>query len=129
MPAFPAIFDQYVVSISYRILCALAVLAGLARWLRRILNPAMRTISTPDDHFSLLLLNGWYISGIFAAPMRSESAVASFYLLAAFLHLYVPFSKIAHYIFWPFSRYYIGKHLGHRGVYPRKASPLITHAA
>lgn len=126
MPAFPAFVSRPVVNLSCRIICALALVAGGARLLRRILNPVMRTISSPDDYFSLLLLNAWFLSAVFAAPMRSEPAVVSFYLLAIFLHVYVPFSKIAHYIFWPFSRYYLGKHLGHRGVYPRV--PLVAKA-
>jgi nitrate reductase gamma subunit len=128
MPAFPAFIDHPVVNLSCRIASALALLAGCARLLRRILNPAMRIISSPDDYFSLLLLNAWFLSAILAAPMRSEPAVVSFYILAVVLHVYVPFSKIAHYIFWPFSRYYVGRHLGHRGVYPRKAMSPVANA-
>jgi hypothetical protein len=30
----------------------------------------------------------------------------------------VPFSKISHYLYYPFTRYYLGKSLGYRGVYP-----------
>jgi hypothetical protein len=34
--------------------------------------------------------------------------------------IYVPFSKISHYLYYPFSRYFMGKTMGHRGVFPRK---------
>ena len=42
--------------------------------------------------------------------------------LTAFFLFYVPFSKISHYIFYPFTRWYLGKTLGHRGVYPLKVN-------
>jgi hypothetical protein len=32
----------------------------------------------------------------------------------------VPFSKISHYLYYPFTRYYLGKTLGRRGVYPMR---------
>ena len=30
----------------------------------------------------------------------------------------MPFSKISHYLYYPFTRYYFGKSMGRRGVYP-----------
>jgi len=51
MPAFPTLFNHRAVNLSYQIACALAVVAGCARLFRRILNPAMRIISSPDDLF------------------------------------------------------------------------------
>ncbi len=42
----------------------------------------------------------------------------SFFILTAFFLIYVPFSKISHYLYYPFTRYYLGKTLGHRGVHP-----------
>jgi hypothetical protein len=38
--------------------------------------------------------------------------------LTSFFLLYVPFSKISHYLYYPFTRIYIGRALGHRGSYP-----------
>ncbi len=43
--------------------------------------------------------------------------IAYLYLTSYFL-LYVPFSKISHYLYYPFTRTYIGRALGHRGSYP-----------
>jgi hypothetical protein len=44
-------------------------------------------------------------------------------MTAVFL-VYVPFSKISHYIYYPFTRTYMGRHFGRRGVFPirRKAA-------
>jgi membrane protein implicated in regulation of membrane protease activity len=80
-------------------------------------------ISSPDEIFSLVMLVVWMLAGVLAAPMRSEPAILTFFLLTTFLLIYVPFSKISHYIYWPFIRFYLGKQLGHRGVYPPKAVP------
>jgi hypothetical protein len=102
---------------------ALGAIIALSRLLRRVVNPAMRAISAPDDYFSLAMLTAWLVAGVLAAPQRSESALVAFFGLTAFFLVYVPFSKISHYIYWPFIRYYMGKHFGHRGVYPPKAVP------
>jgi nitrate reductase gamma subunit len=98
----------------------LAALIGLSRLVRRIFVPAMRAISTPDDYFCLVLLTAWMITGVFNAPQTSVAWLLGYFSLATFFLFYVPFSKISHYICWPFLRYHMGKHFGHRGVYPKK---------
>jgi hypothetical protein len=46
--------------------------------------------------------------------------------MTAFFLIYVPFSKISHYLYYPFTRYYLGKSLGYRGVFPiRRGRPNI----
>lgn len=97
-----------------------ATLIGLSRLVRRIVDPAMREISSPDDYFCLGLLTLWMVSGIFNAPQFSAFWLVAYFGTATFFLFYVPFSKISHYICWPFLRYYMGKHFGHRGVYPKK---------
>jgi nitrate reductase gamma subunit len=99
---------------------AVAALIGISRLMRRITRPAMRAISSPDDYFCLALLTLWMISGFFMAPQSSEIWLLAYYVLATFFLFYVPFSKISHYVMWPFMRYYMGRHFGHRGVYPKK---------
>jgi len=100
----------------------LGFLTGTSRLARRLYSPAMREISSFDDYFSLILLTLWMLFGILAAPLKSEPFLFGFYCFATFLHFYVPFSKIMHYLYWPFIRYYMGKHFGHRGTYPKKGS-------
>ena len=98
----------------------IAALIGLSRFVRRIADPAMRAISSPDDYFCLVLLTAWMASGVFNAPQTSEPWLLAYFSMATFFLFYVPFSKISHYICWPFMRYYMGKHFTHRGVYPKK---------
>ena len=99
----------------------LGALAGVSRLVRRFSSPAMRAISHPDDYFSLALLTVWFAAGVVAAPQVSETWLVIFFALATFFLVYVPFSKISHYLYWPFVRFYMGKHFGHRGVYPKKS--------
>jgi nitrate reductase gamma subunit len=110
--AFVVVFQQGIF--------AAAALIGISRLVRRITDPAMRAISSPDDYFCLFLLSAWMVSGVFNAPQTSAFWLLAYFFLATFFLFYVPFSKISHYICWPFMRYYMGKHFGHRGVYPKK---------
>lgn len=104
---------------------AAACLAGIVRLYRRIADPHIRAISSPDDYFSLALLVVWLGLSLLAAPNRPERAewpLTSYFLATAFFLVYVPFSKISHYIYYPFARWYLGRTLGYRGVYPLAGS-------
>jgi len=102
-----------------------AFLVSVYRVFRRTLRPLMRLISTPDDYFSLLMLTIWFglgactqafLMGVWG--MTNETLLVAFLYLTSFFLLYVPFSKISHYLYYPFTRTYIGRALGHRGSYP-----------
>jgi nitrate reductase gamma subunit len=102
-----------------------AFLIGIYRIFRRLLRPVMRLISTPDDYFSLVMLTGWFALGavteayIYGVPsFQNETYLVAYLLLTSFFLLYVPFSKISHYLYYPFTRIWIGRALGHRGSYP-----------
>ena len=105
---------------SQQVIFGIAALIGISRLVRRIAVPAMRVISSPDDYFCLILLSAWMASGVMNASQTSVFWLLAYFGLATFFLFYVPFSKISHYICWPFMRYYMGKHFGHRGVYPKK---------
>jgi len=102
-------------------LMAAACLIGCYRFYRRVSDKVMRRISTPDDYFSLALLTVWFFVATLAAPNRpdrGEAPLVVYFVMTAFFLLYVPFSKISHYLYYPFTRYYFGRSMGHRGVYP-----------
>jgi len=105
----------------FQVACGLACGVGLLRLARRVLKPVMRLISTPDDYFAVTLLTVWFFFGVLAAPNSAasgEGILIAYFFLTAFFLLYVPFSKISHYLYYPFTRWYMGKTMGHRGVYP-----------
>jgi nitrate reductase gamma subunit len=102
-----------------------ALLVSLYRIVRRIFRPLMRLISTPDDYFSLTMLTVWFALGVCTQAylmgiwgMTSETLLVAYLYLTSFFLLYVPFSKISHYLYYPFTRTYIGRALGQRGSYP-----------
>lgn len=123
MPYWPRLVGARPVVLAFQLIFGLATLAALSRLGRRMARPELRLITSPDDVFSLVLLTAWLVAGILAAPQRSEPSLIAFFGLTAFFLVYVPFSKISHYIYWPFIRYYVGRHLGHRGAYPTKTVP------
>jgi nitrate reductase gamma subunit len=102
-----------------------ALLVSVYRIGRRTLRPLMRLISTPDDYFSLIMLTAWFALGACTQAylvgmwgMTSETLLIAYLYLTSFFLLYVPFSKISHYLYYPFTRTYIGRALGQRGSYP-----------
>ncbi len=103
-----------------------AFLVGCIRIVRRISNIYIRAISSPDDYFSLLLLTVWFAFAFFAVPNNisdGEGILITYFMLTAFFLIYVPFSKISHYLYYPFTRYWFGKSMGYRGTYPLKRGP------
>ncbi len=96
---------------------------GLLRLTNRLTQRALRAISSPDDYLCLVLLTMWMLAGLSAISQQSGAGLLVYYLLATLCLIYMPFSKLSHFVYWPFIRYHMGKHFGHRGVYPRKVSP------
>lgn len=94
---------------------ALALAAGTIRLVNRIRDPKLRAISSPDDYFSLAMANVLFV---FCALATLGAPVAGdvYFLLVALIIAYVPFSKISHYIYYPFARYFYGSYLGRRGI-------------
>lgn len=123
IPYSPGLFRREAVVRIFQVLTGAALAVGLMRFYRRLRHPAVRRISTPDDYFSLLLMIVYFAAAVLAVPNRYEEAewpLIFFFSLTAFFLVYVPFSKISHYLYYPIARYLLGKTLGHRGVFPIK---------
>ena len=121
IPYLPGLMRDRVVVIALQTLFLAAAAVGVARLVRRLASPYLRAVSSPDDYFSIALLIVWLFLSFVAAPNRpqdSEIPLLTYFFLTAFFLVYVPFSKISHYIYYPFARWYLGRTLGHRGVYP-----------
>jgi len=133
IPYLPVLLGVAWLVVAFQAITGAASVVGAVRMVRRVGSPYMRAISSPDDYFSLALLTVWLASATLAAPYGAEEAMAlassgfalrlAFFLLTAFFLVYVPFSKISHYLYYPFTRYYFGKTMGYRGVYPARRSP------
>jgi hypothetical protein len=121
IPYAPRLLESRLLSSALQLVIAAAFLVSLMRIYRRASKKVMRAISSPDDYFSLILLTAWFLFALLAVPnqpQNGETVLLIFFLLTAFFLIYVPFSKISHYLYYPFTRYYFGKTMGHRGVYP-----------
>jgi hypothetical protein len=121
IPYAPGLFKIRPVVLLFQTIIAAAFLVGLYRLARRLTNPVLRSVSSPDDYFSLMLLIVWFAAAVLAVPNRperTEGPLIVYFGLTAFFLIYVPFSKICHYLYYPFTRYYLGRSLGHRGAFP-----------
>jgi nitrate reductase gamma subunit len=136
IPYAPQLLYSKFLASALQVVIAAAFVVSLMRIYRRISDKVMRAISSPDDYFSLILLSVWFFFAMLAVPNRPEqgkTALLVFFFLTAFFLLYVPFSKISHYLYYPFTRYYFGKTMAHRGVYPvhrvpQKRAMELSHA-
>lgn len=95
-----------------------AAVVGVIKIARRFAKPELKVISTPDDYFSLVSLEVWLVTAVPALLLDRTGMIAFFIITAGFL-LYVPFSKISHYVYWFFARFLFGVKYGRRGVIPR----------
>jgi len=126
IPYAPHLFQEPAVVWVFRVIIGAAFLVGLLRLVRRLRDPAIRLISSIDDYASLVLMILFFASGALAVSNeyeRSEVPLIIFFGLTALFLVYVPFSKIGHYLYYPFTHFYLGRTQGHRGVYPSKRRP------
>ena len=123
IPYGPGFLKIPLVALAFQVLIGLAFIIGIMRIIRRVGNRYMRAISAPDDYFSLTLLTVWFFFAALSVPNRGGTIQLIYFLLTAFFLIYVPFSKISHYLYYPFTRYYLGKTMGFRGIYPIKHVP------
>ena len=127
IPYLPGLLEGRGLVLVFQIIIGAAFLVALGRIVRRFGNPYLRAISSPDDYFSLVLLTVWFFFAFLAVPNQTANGewhLLTYFILTAFFLIYVPFSKISHYLYYPFTRYYIGKSLGHRGVFPILRGPV-----
>ncbi len=106
------------------IFMGLAFLIGLRRIYRRFTTPEIRIISSPDDYFAISLMTIFFGVGFITMYLwiqgRPETGwMWIFFLMTTFFLLYVPFSKISHYVLYPFGRVMYGQIFGGRGVLNR----------
>ena len=126
IPYAPDLLLNNALVLLFQISIGAAFLMGVLRIIRRTSRKVMRAMSSPDDYFSLILLTVWFAFAFLAAPndvKSGEGIMITYFYLTAFFLIYVPFSKISHYLYYPFTRYWFGKTMGHRGTYPLKRVP------
>jgi hypothetical protein len=99
----------------FTVFIAIGLLAGLVRFLRRLFLPEMRIISSADDYFSLFMVLLYNAAGIWILQGSAWGSYAYFAVVFLFL-VYEPFSKMNHYIYYPFARYFYGIETARKGT-------------
>lgn len=123
IPYWPELFENRMIVTVFQVICAAAFFVGLLRLFRRITNRAIRLVSSLDDYFSLTLMIVFFALAVIAVPNQYETRewpLIWFFALTTFFLFYVPFSKIGHYLYYPFTRFFLGRTMGHRGVVSKK---------
>jgi nitrate reductase gamma subunit len=129
IPYWPHLFEIKAIVWIFQFIVGVAFIVGLFRLYRRFADASIRLISSRDDYFSLILMILYFAVAFLAIPInyqRSEWPLILFFALTAFFLIYVPFSKIGHYLYYPFTRFFLGRTMGHRGVYAKKKKNSST---
>jgi nitrate reductase gamma subunit len=99
-----------------RILLMIGLVSGAALFIKRILKPEMRSLSSGDDYLANILVDLLLLSAL--ATTYSESAFVPFAIVAIIIFAYIPFGKLRHCVFFFYSRAVFGEFFGRRGVLP-----------
>jgi nitrate reductase gamma subunit len=85
-------------------------------WLRRVMHPVMRKISTFDDHAAAILTFVVMLTGCMALLMSHDSLRAIHMLSVCLLLIYFPFSRLMHAFTFAISRGMTGAAMARKGV-------------
>jgi len=120
IPLVPSLMTPAVTTV-FMVFMGLAFLIGLRRIYRRLTVPEIRIISSPDDYFAIILMTVFFGVGgvtmwLWIQGKPETGWMWLFFLMTTFFLIYVPFSKISHYVFYPFGRVNFGMVFGGRGI-------------
>lgn len=109
------------VAVVCMVFMGLAFLIGLRRIYRRLTVPEIKIISSPDDYFAIILMTAFFGVGFVTMWLWKEGRPETgwmwlFFIMTTFFLFYVPFSKISHYVLYPFGRINFGMIFGGRGI-------------
>jgi len=85
-------------------------------WLRRVMHPVMRQISTLDDHIGAILTFVVMFTGCMALFKHHDSLRAIHMLTVEMLMIYFPFSRLMHAFTFVLSRGFTGAAMARKGV-------------
>jgi hypothetical protein len=100
---------------TFMVIIAAGLVVGVIRFIRRFTKPDLKIISVFDDYLSLFLVLAFSVFGILALMGYLWATFAYFTTVGVFL-IYAPFSKIHHYLYYPFARIFYGSSLARKGI-------------
>lgn len=93
-------------------------LCGIGILIKRIVKKELRSLSSPDDYISNLLVSLFQL--LTALTLIIPSVETGYFILTSLLLLYFPIGKLKHAIYFFAARYHLGLFYGRRGVWPPK---------
>jgi nitrate reductase gamma subunit len=112
---FGAVLPQGVIAAS-SVLLGLTAACGLALLVKRIVTPALRYYSNPDDYFSNILVTG--LQALAAVCLARGGPDRALLVYAGIVLFYLPLGKLRHAVFFFTARIFLGLFYGRRGVWP-----------
>jgi hypothetical protein len=115
---------QPVVSGIYVTFILIGLFVGVIRFIRRFTKPDLKIISVFDDYLSLFMLLAFNLTGAISLMdvlgwVSTGTAVIATYAnfsIAGIFLIYAPFSKIHHYLYYPFARFFYGSDQSRKGI-------------
>jgi hypothetical protein len=95
---------------------SLSGMSGLSILVKRIVLEKLRSLSSPDDYLSNILLTIFQLLTVWM--LLSDSVVPFYYLWSGLLLLYIPVGKLKHVVYFFAARVHAGFFYGRRGIWP-----------
>lgn len=114
------------VQLTLATLAALGVVFGLIGFAARFLDANLKSLSTRDDFFAVLMVSLFLAAAALWLAVPSLQPV--FFFTAAVMLIYAPFSKIRHCIYFAYSRLFFGRFTGRRAVLPHSQQRISNEA-
>jgi nitrate reductase gamma subunit len=105
--------------IAFGIVPGISIICAIILFLKRIFSVTMRSMSSPDDYISILLVIDFMVAAM--AHEIGYLGSGAFLIHATVLFFYFPLGKLKHALFFFIARADYGARLGYRGVYPVKS--------
>ena len=97
---------------------AASAASGLGILVKRMGLKKMRSLSSPDDYISNLLVTLFQFFTLLT--LVTASGGPAYFLSASVLLLYLPLGKLKHALYFFAARYHLGLFYGWRGIWPEK---------
>lgn len=93
----------------------LVVVAGIIFALRRVSSPAVRYVTLVSDYLLLLVVEAPFLTGLLAHyQVFNYEIIITIHIWSGALWLaIIPFTRISHMLFFPFTRSYMGSEFGY----------------
>ncbi|MDD3471256.1 MAG: nitrate reductase [Syntrophaceae bacterium] len=95
-------------------LTVLVILACLFFLIRRLMLPEIRFVTEPSDYLLLLIAAAPFLSGFIANRQwfDYETVLIIHMISGAIMLMAIPFTRLSHMLFFPFTRAYMGSEFG-----------------